>query len=272
MADGPPDLGGFADVDRSGSPEALAGYLDAVRDVAAVGEWKRRSFDLLDPRPGAVLLDLGCGTGEDVLALADRVAPGGRALGIDRSATMIVEARRRAGGRSDVGFLQGDALDLPLPDADVDGARAERVLLHVEDPADVIAEMMRVLRPGGRIVVAEPDWSTLVVDAPLPEAGRAIAVAAAGRFRSPFVGHTLRRLLRAAGAADVTVAARTLLIHDPDAAEGLFQFADAAARAVAEGHLDQATADAWRAGVRATGRSGDLLVAMTAFMAAGRRD
>lgn len=266
-----PDLGGFADVDRTDAPGALTGYLDAVRGVGAVAEWKRLSLDLLEPRPGAVLLDVGCGTGEDVLALADLVAPGGRVLGLDRSATMLEEARRRVGDRPDVGFREGDAADLPLPDADLDGARAERVLLHVDDPAAVVREMLRVVRPGGRVVVAEPDWSTLVIDAPDPATGRVVAGAASARFRSPFVGQTLRRLLRQAGAEDVAVAARTLLIDDPATAEGLFQIEDAARRAVDDGLLEAAEARAWLDGVGRAGAAGDLLVAMTAFMVSGRR-
>lgn len=266
-----PDLGGFADVDGADAPGALTDYLDAVRGVGAVAEWKRLSFDTLQPRPGAALLDLGCGTGEDVLALADLVAPGGRVLGVDRSATMIAEARLRAGGRAGVEFAEADALRLPIPDATLDGARAERVLLHVGEPAGVIDEMLRVLRPGGRIVLAEPDWATLVIDAPDAGAGRAVAAAAAMRFRSPFVGHALRGLLRRAGATDVTVVARTLLIDEPAAAEHLFQIEDAARRAVDEGLLAASAAAAWLAGAERAGAAGDLLVAMTAFMAGGRR-
>lgn len=269
--DDAPDLGGFDDVDGSASPEALAGYLDAVRGVGAVAEWKRLSMDLLSPAPGAAVLDLGCGTGEDVLALADRVAPGGRVVGVDRSATMLAEARRRAGSRGGVDFLEGDALDLPLPDGALDGARAERVLLHVDDPDRVVAQMMRVLRPGGRIVVAEPDWATLVIDAPDPATGRIVAAAGAGRFRSPSVGHTLRRRLRRAGASEVAVVARTLLVDDHPAAERLFQIEDATRRAVDDGLLPAAEGATWLAGVERAGAAGDLLVAMTAFLASGTR-
>ncbi len=269
--DGSPDLGGFADVDGAAEPGALAGYLDTVRGVGAVAEWKERSFALLDPRPGAELLDLGCGTGDDLLALAPRVAPGGRVVGVDASAAMVAEARRRTAGHAGVEVHLGDGHRLDLPDGSLDGARAERVLLHVEDPAAVVAELVRALRAGGRLVLAEPDWGTLAIDAPGPVASRAVAAAGAGRFRSPFAGRTLRRLLIAAGLADVEVAARTLVIHDPDAAEAVFQLADAADRAVAAGTLTPAQAAAWRDGVARAGAAGTLLVAMTAFMGSGRR-
>ncbi len=234
-----------------------------------MAEWKERSFALLHPRPGATLLDLGCGTGDDLLPLADRVAPGGRVLGIDASATMVAEARRRVAGRDAVEVREGDARALDLPGASVDGARAERVLLHMDDPAVVVAEMTRVLRPGGRLVVAEPDWGSLVIDAPDPEAGRAVARAAAGRFRSPYAGRTLRRLLIDAGLVEVEVAARTLVIDDPAAAEAVFQLDDAARRAGSEGAITPERAGAWHEG--ATRAESRLLMAMTAFMASGRR-
>ena len=100
MSGRPPDFGGFSEVDGTGAAESYAGYLDGVRGIDAVAEWKERSFALLAPRPGAHLLDVGCGTGDDVLALADRVRPGGRATGIDASAAMIDEARAGGPGRA----------------------------------------------------------------------------------------------------------------------------------------------------------------------------
>jgi len=269
--DDPPELGGFADVDAAPAPGALAGYLDAVREVGAVAEWKRRGLEALRPRPGLTLVDLGCGTGEDVVALAVMVAPGGRAMGIDASATMIAEARRRAAGRDDVEFRVGDARALDLPDASVDGVRAERVLLHMDDPFAVVAEMARVTRPGGRVVVAEPDWGTLAIDAPGADAGRAVAAAGAARFRAPTSGRSLRRLLIEAGLVDVEVAARTLVIDDPARAEAVFQIADAARHAVRDGRLTEAGAEHWMRGVATAGAAGTLLVAMTAFMASGTR-
>jgi SAM-dependent methyltransferase len=266
---GPPDLGGFAHVDRAASPDAYADYLDAVRGVGAVADWKRRSFEQLRPRPGAALLDIGCGTGEDAVALARLVAPGGTVTGIDASAAMVAEARRRAAGHARVAFAVGDARHLGVPAGSVDGCRAERVLLHLDDPAEVVAEMARALRAGGRAVVAEPDWGTLVIDAPDPDAARAVAAAAATRFRSPYAGRSLRRLLLGAGLADVEVAARTLVITDPADAEALFGLADAARRAVDDGALTAERAAAWNEAVRTAGPDGGLLVAMTAFMAAG---
>lgn len=266
---GPPEFGGFSDVDATGEAGGYAGYLDAVRDVGAVTEWKERSFALLEPRPGAVLLDVGCGTGDDVRALAARVAPGGRVIGIDVSAAMIDEARRRgAPGAGD--FRVGDATRLDLPDDAADGARAERTLQHLDSPEAAVTEMVRVVRPGGRVVLAEPDWATLVVDPCDPALGWELARAASERVRSGTVGRRLRGMLVAAGLADVEVAARVLLVPDAARARLLFDLDGALERAVAAGRVARGDADSWRSDVDRAAEEGRHLAAMTAFMAWGR--
>jgi 2-polyprenyl-3-methyl-5-hydroxy-6-metoxy-1,4-benzoquinol methylase len=73
-------VGGFSDVDGPEAPDDYAALLDAARAQPAVQEWKERTFAALEPVPGAVLLDVGCGTGEDVRALARRVYPFGGLL------------------------------------------------------------------------------------------------------------------------------------------------------------------------------------------------
>lgn len=267
-----PEFGGFSDVDATGAAGGYAAYLDGARAIDAVAVWKERSFALLEPRPGAVLVDVGCGTGDDVLALAGRVAPGGRVIGIDASAAMIDEARRRAGGRPGAAeFRVADARDTGLADASVDGCRAERTLQHLDRPGEAVCEMARVVRPGGRVVVAEPDWGTLVVDPGDPGVGRAVAAAAAGRVRSPSAGRALRRLLVEAGLTDVGVAARTLVLTDRRHAEALLDLEGAVRAAVADGDLDRARAGDWRAELARAGSDGRFLAAMTAFMAWGTR-
>jgi hypothetical protein len=130
--------------------------------------------------------------------------------------------------------------------------------------------MARVVRPGGAVVAAEPDWGTLVADVGDPAVAGEIAAAAARRVRSALVGRTLRRRLLEAGLADVTVVARTLVITDGARAAMLFDLEGAAARAADDGRLTREAAAGWLADLAAADAAGRLLVAMTAFMAVGR--
>ena len=144
------------------------------------------------------------------------------------------------------------------------------MLQHVEDPAGVVGEMARVVRPGGSVVVAEPDWGTLVIDSSDPPAAAEVAAAAARRLRSGLVGRSLRRLFLDAALAEVAIAARTLVVTDRARADMLFDLPGAARRAVDDGRLSADGAAAWLDGLSAAEAEGRLLVAMTAFMAVGR--
>lgn len=107
-------------------------------------------FGLADP--GWHVLDLGTGTGKLPVALAPFVA---RALGVDRDPTMLAAARRRARGLDNVAFVEADLGALPLESGTVDLAVLSLVLHFVPEPARVLAEVARTLRPGGRVVVVD---------------------------------------------------------------------------------------------------------------------
>jgi ubiquinone/menaquinone biosynthesis C-methylase UbiE len=157
----------FDQVDNTPDPADFMRYLDATRATGFFQEIKRRSFVLLDLHAGDHVCDVGCGTGDDVLTMSQVVAPDGRALGVDVSAAMIAEAQTRAAAAgSTAEFLQMDAQHLDLADASFDGVRAERVLHHTADPDAVLNEMVRIARPGARIVLWEADLDLFVIDAP----------------------------------------------------------------------------------------------------------
>jgi ubiquinone/menaquinone biosynthesis C-methylase UbiE len=149
-------------IDSRSLPDPIA-YLDQVAASPPGRAYKRQVLDLLDLRPGQRVLDLGCGPGTDLAAMAEVVAPDGLVIGIDRDPVMLAEARTRTTQHRLVEIRSGDVHELPLPDGSVDRARTDRVLQHVEDPSRVLAEFRRVARPGGRIVLAEPDWEGLLI-------------------------------------------------------------------------------------------------------------
>ena len=128
---------------------------DRLNDWLSFGlhrQWKRELVLQLSPRPGEQWLDLCCGTGDLALSLARRLRPGGAVLGVDVAAAPLEIAARRSAREPwlPVRWQQGDALNLEMPDACVDGALMAYGLRNLADPAAGLRELRRVLRDGGR--------------------------------------------------------------------------------------------------------------------------
>ena len=178
---------------------------------------------LLKVQPGDRVLDAGCGTGDDARAIAALVAPGGCVVGIDSSETMIDAAQnRRRDNGVPVEFRTGDVHRLAFEDGVFDAARADRVFQHLDDPQRALAELIRVTRPDGRIVVADTDWGTLTIDGPDPETTRAVLGTVATAIRNPWMGRKLFAMFHRAGLAGVTVSAGTAVVTSYAQANQLF--------------------------------------------------
>lgn len=110
------------------------------------------------PEPGDVVVDLGCGGGIDTLLAAAAVAPGGRAVGVDILPAMVERARRHAAeaGIGNAEFLEAEFEDLPLPDGSADLVISNGTISLSARKSRVLAEAYRILRPGGRLCVADP--------------------------------------------------------------------------------------------------------------------
>lgn len=103
---------------------------------------------------GHTVADVGCGPGNITTTLADAVGPHGLAIGVDRSAPMLERAATQA--RPTMGLLRADATQLPLETASVDAACATAVVMLVPEPAQALAELLRIVKPGGPVLVMVP--------------------------------------------------------------------------------------------------------------------
>ncbi|HEY7358589.1 MAG TPA: methyltransferase domain-containing protein [Ktedonobacterales bacterium] len=190
----------FATVDSAPHPQQFVRYLENARGNAGIQALKRQSYTLLEAEAGKRLLDVGCGLGDDVRALAQIVGVTGAAVGIDNSRTMIETATRNSAGADFPGsFQQGDIHRLPFADASFDGCRAERVLIHSDDPAQALAEMARVVRPGGMVVVIEPDLETVIIHLSDPTLARKLTAWQCNSVRNGRVGRQLPGLFQQSG-------------------------------------------------------------------------
>jgi ubiquinone/menaquinone biosynthesis C-methylase UbiE len=259
----------FGSIDRTGDPGYFIRFLDAACAESSFQAYKRRANELLEVGPGRKILDVGCGTGDDCRDMARLVGPAGRVVGLDNSQAMVAEAERRAaGGGLPVEFLAGDAMNLPFPDGDFDGVRADRSPMHVPDPRRLLAEMARVCRPGGKVVVYEVDFETLVVDAADKALARKVAHAWCDSFRDGWLGRRMPGLFADAGLADVSVTPCTLVLT-PELAWPVLGPATTA-KAVERGALGGEEERAWLAHLEAL-RQGRFFCTLTGFLVCGRR-
>src|SRR6185503_4145841 len=190
--------------------ESTAAWLEEQAEMPFIREVAQRSFELMDLRPGDAVVDVGCGTGVMLPALTNAVGPDGSVTGIDHSAAFLARAQRRlteAGLEHRVALVRGDAQALPFEDATFDVAHVERLLMHLAEPDAAIRELLRVTRPGGRIVCAEVHANGADVENPDRHAMDLINQAAIAQIRNPAMGIELRRRLVDAGLESVRVAA-----------------------------------------------------------------
>jgi ubiquinone/menaquinone biosynthesis C-methylase UbiE len=237
------------------------------------GEVRRQISAALSIRPGNHLLDVGCGTGETVRALAQRVGTTGRVVGVDSSQTMVAEARERTAGAGSLIEIQlGDAYALPFPDDTFDGCLAEKLFAHLEHPDRALAEMCRVTRSGGRVVVASGDLETLIVDAPDRVLTRKILNHACDHWlTNGWIARQLPRLFSEAGLVEVTVGPVTATVTNPAEGAGAFDFRERAAQARAAGVATAAEAAGWVAYLEEANRAGQFFSALTIFVVSGRK-
>jgi demethylmenaquinone methyltransferase/2-methoxy-6-polyprenyl-1,4-benzoquinol methylase len=135
--------------------DRIAGLYDLMNSVMTAGlhhRWRRRAADLAQLAPGGSALDVATGTGDLAIELRRRVGPAGEVIGSDFAEQMLQRARAKA---PDVRFEFGDALALDYPDDRFDAATVGFGARNFADLERGIAEMARVVRPGGRVVILE---------------------------------------------------------------------------------------------------------------------
>jgi ubiquinone/menaquinone biosynthesis C-methylase UbiE len=126
-------------------------------------------------RPGMTVLDCGCGPGTITLDLARRVAPG-QVIGIDQAASQIelAQAAAQEVGMEHVTFRAASIYELPFADASFDAVFSHALFEHLPDPLAALAEVHRVLKPGGWVGLCSPDWGGFLVAPPSPGLGEAL--------------------------------------------------------------------------------------------------
>lgn len=171
-------------------------------------------LDRVGLRPGQSAIDLGCGPRGILDLLARRVSPGGRVVGLDADSAHTAMAAKFVSDQALAGveIVTADARHTGLPSASFDLVHARTLLINLPDPAQVVAEMLRLARPGGWVAVAEPDTEYALCYPPSRAFDRVCEIFAVVFSRNgadPAIGRRVPELFRQAGLAGVKAESRT---------------------------------------------------------------
>jgi ubiquinone/menaquinone biosynthesis C-methylase UbiE len=249
---------------------AAARKLEAAYLTPDVVEQRHATLRALGLHPGERVLDVGSGPGLLAAEMAQQVGPTGHVTALDLSDAMLALSRRRCGdldtaGR--VGLVKADAAALPFGEATFDAATSIQVYEYVAGLPSALAELHRVLRPGGRVLILDTDWDSIVWHADDPDRMRRLLAAWAQRFADPYLPRSLASQLRAAGFQVHRPQVLALLNpeYDPDTysvANGEIM----ADFAVSRDALSREEADAWQADLRQLGREGRYFFSLNRYL------
>jgi len=252
--------------------QEYSAYLKNVSVLPQVEAYKRQTYALLNIREGGTYLDMGCGTGNDAMRIAELTGTTGEVIGIDTSEERLEEARVQAApyyakGLS-IKFQHGDAHCLPFADNVFDGCRADRVFQHLQDPIQAFAEMARVAKPEGNVVISEPDWGTLRVTEPYhPLTERVFSILPNG-VRNWRMGNDLFALFRHADFEIVNLTVWEDEIQNFETAKEVFRFEYLATMAMDAGVVFPQQVDEW---MRTLEEAEKFCISLTMFIACGTK-
>ena len=212
---------GWTDIDACEKSVRESMFTMLFRDEKKFLPVRQNVVDMLDPEPGQSILDVGSGLGIDAISFSRL---GARVVGVDSSASVVERAWQQLGQKNienaTVTFRQGREEEIVsiFGEGVFDAVYTQRLLEHIESPRETVSRLAKVVRRGtGKIVIAEPDWGTYIIDHPNIELAQKVEGLFRQQIANPFIGRKVRRLLREAGLKDIALRAVPVVFVDPDA-------------------------------------------------------
>ena len=228
---------------------------------------RMRTLKALALNAGEVAVDVGCGTGLLTYEMALDVGSNGQVIGIDSSSDMLAHAAERFSGVGQIEFKKGELPNLPIGNHSCDAAACVQVLLFIEDVPQAINDMHRVLRPGGRIVVLETDWRSVILNCSDQATTRCVFEAWDDAVASPNLPVYLGPILRQQGFSSIRVEAIPILETSRSSGNFSVNSLDGLSRIAREqGAISENQEAAWLEDLQRQGREGTYFFCVNRFL------
>ncbi|KYQ93752.1 hypothetical protein DLAC_05142 [Tieghemostelium lacteum] len=261
----------WQNIDNQESPNKFIQYVDEASKQDQIIAHTRYSTRQLMLEPGFKVMDVGCGAGKDLSRLESLVESHGEVYGIDISREMVECARARMSHLPNVEVFCGDASQLPVDSNTMDAIRCERLLQHVPSPDMVIAEMVRVTKNGGRIVITDVDWSSTTISIPksIEKINRIILNDVVFNAH-PTIGIQLKGRMKQNKSIDnIEIFAQCLYTDSLAQADELLWLGERGKMAVQQGLISEEDYNQWRETIEQLELDGNFVFTMNIFTVSG---
>ena len=267
----------WSSIDYCTKQEFHGRLMDLKRTEKLFDPVQTNLIEMLAPMSGERIADIGCGYGNTLFQISRLMSNGGLVMGIDNSKNLLNEATKTLNKNTPnpkvtVLFRKAEAEDL---NRQIDskffgtfgGVVMKRVLIHSSTVPRIVGQLIRLIRIGGRVVIAEPDWASFKIDHPDRQTTRLVQQLFEKRIANPLAGRSLRRIFRDAGLVNLVLRAVPIVMTKPEdikITESIDEF-------VKQGLLDQNVADKWLATAKELAARGAFLCTLTTYIVRGNR-
>jgi ubiquinone/menaquinone biosynthesis C-methylase UbiE len=223
---------------------------------------------------GHRIIDLGCGPGTDTIPLAEFVGTTGKVIGVDTDNQMITTANKNAkeaGVADRVIHQHHDAMSLPFDSNCFDACRTERLFQHLLNPEKVLSEMVRITKPGGWIVVADTDHSTLSIDNSVIDIEWRLRRFRTDKFKGGYAGRQLYRFFKRQNISDITVEIFPFFSTDYTLTRYFALFDEGEQAAIAASIITKEELQHWHANLEKADEDGVFFASFNMIIVSGRK-
>jgi ubiquinone/menaquinone biosynthesis C-methylase UbiE len=239
---------------------------EAICNTDAFHEQRRITLDALALADGERVLDVGVGTGHMAFDMAQATAGDNEIVGVDISEDMLDTCRARCADLPNVSFKMADLYDLPFDEESFDVVLSVQVFEYLEDVQKALLELRRVLKPGGRLVLRDADWGTLIWSSGNPDRMAHILNIWDRHLADPFLPRTLASQLNNAGFVDCAVRAFVTVETEYDVNQTSYYVARfVAPYAISQGADEREVAD-WLSDLEAQAAAGRYFYNLNSYI------